>query len=216
MFFTRTLVTIFICGLSLSPGLVMAETAETSSPLPSIKDVYFYLGDFDAEITANELENPKSEFGFGLGLLLEHSNYFDWGPDVLAIFREYATPPTVTGDPFTVISDDMSLTTLGLALHGRFSHDSGAVRLYVGAGAGLYISKLTLSASTLGFLGTYEVQSNDMGFSYFYGLRLKLSNADYLGLEYRLLDLNARLTPVTTGTVKIGGELVIFIYSHQF
>lgn len=212
----RALVMLLVCSLLLSPGLVMADTTEATSPLPAIKDVYFYLGDFAAETTVNELENPGSDFGFGLGMLLEHSRYFDWGPDVVFIYRRYDTPPAVTGGAFTVISDDMGLSTLGLALHGRFSHVAGPVQLYAGAGAGLYISKLTLSASTLGFIGTYEVQSNDMGFSYFYGLGLKLSNANYLGIEYRYLALDASLTPVTTSTVKIGGELVVFIYSHQF
>jgi hypothetical protein len=212
----RALLVIFVCSLLLSPGLMKADTAETASALPAIKDVYFYLGDFDADITGNELENPGSEFGFGMGMLLERSSYFDWGSDVLIIYRQYDTPSTVSGGAFTVVSDDMSLSTIGLALYGRFSHVAGSVRLYAGAGAGLYFSKLTLSASTLGFVGSYEVQSNDMGLSYFYGLRLKLSNEDYLGAEYRHLNLDASLTPVTTGTVEIGGELVVFVYAHSF
>ena len=212
----RALLTIFVCSLLLSPGLIKADTAETTSASPTIKEVYFYLGDFDADLTANELENPGSEFGLGVGMLLEHATYFDWGGDVLVIYRQYDTPSTVSGGAFTVVSDDMSLSTIGLGFYGRFSHVAGPVRLYAGAGAGLYFSKLTLSASTLGFVGSYEVQSNDMGLSYFYGLRLKLSNEDYLGVEYRHLNLDASLIPVTTGTVEIGGELVLLIYAHSF
>lgn len=194
-----------------------ADESEGERQFPEEGRFYFYLGDFDAEITGNELENPRSEFAFGLGLLFEQADYLDWGFDVIVINRRYDTPPTVTGGPFTIVSDDMSLSTLGLTVSARVKYaEANLVSVYAGAEAGLYFSKLTLSASTLGFPGTHEEQSNDPGMSYLYGVMLNLDNDNFVGVECRRLFLESSLSPVTTGAVDVGGRLVLLTYAFRF
>lgn len=210
------LVTTFLFYILLSVNPANAEESPQPPLLPEDGQVYFYLGDFDAEVTGNELQNPGSEFALGMGLLFEHSAYLDWGFDFVAVFRQYDTPPVVSGGPFTVVSDDMSLTTMGMAINTQFNYATDMVRVYAGLGAGLYFSKLTLTASTLGFPGTYEKSSNSPGYFYHCGVMLNLVNDDYLGIEYRNLSLDANLSPVTAGSVDVGGELVMIIYGFEF
>lgn len=211
----RLIISLLVYALLLA-NPVNADEPEQSLIFPEVGQVYFYLGDFDAETTGNELQNPGSEFAFGMGLLFEHSAHLDWGFDFIVFFREYDTPPAVSGGSFTVVSDDMGLTTMGMAINTQFDYTTGIIRLYAGAGAGLYLSKLTLTASTFGFPGTHEERSSGFGYFYHYGVMLRPGNEDYLGVEYRNLLLDANLSPVTVGSVDVGGELVLISYIFKF
>ena len=194
-------------------------TAQEIEPPTSIFDqwrFYFYLGDYHAETTKNQLENPSSEFAFGMGGLLDHSEHFNWGFDAIIISRDYDTPENISAGPFAVVSDDVTLNTLGLTLTARFNYTAGISNFYAGAGTGLYLSKLRITASTLGLIGSYEETSGDLGYFYNYGVMFKISNQSHLGFEYRNLFLDAEFSPVTTQTIDIGGDLLLVTYAVTF
>ena len=198
---------------------VQKATADDLKPAGSAFEqgiLYFYAGDYHAETTENQLESPGSEFALGMGVLFDYTEYFDWGFDAIVVSRDYDTPPTISGGPFTVVSDDMSLSTLGLTLAARINYPAGMVNVYAGAGTGLYLSRLTLTASTFGLIGSHEERSTDFGYFYNYGITLKVSNQNYLGLEYRNLFLDAGFPPVTSGAVDIGGDFLLMSYTAAF
>ena len=200
----------------LSAGPAIAEELEKPESIFDHWRLYFYLGDYHADTTKNQLESPGSEYAFGFGGLFNYSEYLDWGFDAIVVSRDYDTPENVSGGPFTVVGDDMTLNTLGLTLTARFNYTAGRANLYAGAGAGLYLSKLRLTASTLGFVSSHEETSNDFGYFYNYGVMFNISNGNYLGLEYRNLSLDTNLSPVTTGTVDIGGDFLLVTYAVTF
>lgn len=204
--------------LLLSVASVRAQETEVVTPsiFNQSGSFYFYLGDFDAEITPVELENPTSEFAFGLGALFDYEEHIDWGIDLLLVSRKYDTPATVSGGPFTVVSDDMTVDTFGITVNLRFKFPAGSFVWYAGAGTGVYFSKLTLTASTLGLPGTHEEKSNDFGYAYYWGMMFNISNQNYLGVEYRYLSLEASFSPVTTSSHEVGGELLFLTYTFRF
>ncbi|TNF35362.1 MAG: hypothetical protein EP315_06000 [Gammaproteobacteria bacterium] len=204
--------------LLLSVASVRAQETEIASPSLFNRPgtFYCYLGDFDAEVTPGELDHPTSEFAFGLGALFDYTDHVDWGLDMLLVTRQYDTPSSVSGGAFTVVSDDMTLDTVGLTIHIRFKFPTSYAIWYAGAGGGLYFSRLTLTASTFGLPGSHEEKSNDLGLSYYWGMAFNISNQNYLGLEYRYLSVDANLSPVTTAEHEVGGELLFMSYSFTF
>lgn len=201
----------FLCAL-LSACSAIARELEKPESIFDQWRLYFYLGDYHADISDNQLENPGSEFALGIGGLFEYSEHLDWGFDALVFSRDYDTPENVSGGPFTVVSDDMIMTTLGLNFTARLNYTAGIANFYAGAGAGLYFSKLRIVASTLGFIGSHEETSNDPGYFYNYGVMFKISDENQLGLEYRNLSLEANFSPVTTETIGIGGDFLLLSY----
>jgi hypothetical protein len=202
----------FFCAL-LSTVCAVAEPVTTQQSIFEQWRFHFYIGDYHAESSDNELKSPGSEFGFGLGGLLDYSEHLAWGFDAMLVSRDYDTPDTVSGGPFTVVSDDVGVNSLGLNLIARFSYSAGITNFYAGAGAGLYFTTMTISASTLGFLGTYEETSRDLGYYYNYGLLFDIADGHQLGLEYRNLSLKSDFSPVTTQSISIGGDFLLLTYA---
>ena len=206
--------TLFVALLSANHA--NADELENPGSIFDHWRLYFYLGDYHAETSANQLESPGSEFAFGMGGLLDYSEYLDWGFDVFVVSRDYDTPDTVSGGPFTVVSDDVNLNTLGLNLTARLDYIAGIANFYASAGAGLYFTNLRISASTLGLLGSHEESSNDLGYFYNFGAAFNISDRGQLGVEYRELFLDAEFSPVTTREIGIGGDFLLLTYTHAF
>jgi opacity protein-like surface antigen len=190
-----------------------AEMPAPATVLPG--DFIFYLGDFRADDNTHDLQNPDSDFSIGIGAYSSFLPYLDFGVDMQFTFSDYDTP-NLPSDPFTVIYDEMSLSTLGLAGVIRARYDTDYSRVFVGAGAGLYFSRLAVYASTFGFPGTHEERDNNLGFFYNAGLMLKLTPEQLLGVEYRKLMLEAGFGPVTQDDADIGGEFALLTYSYIF
>ena len=213
---TRFVIASITFCLLFQTGQTFAADTEQE---PSIFDhwqLYFYLGDYHAESARNKLESPGSEFAFGIGGLFDYSKYIDWGFDAIAISRDYDTPGTVSGGPFTVVSEDMSMTTLGLTINARLKYTAGIAEIYAGGGTGLYFSKLVVTGSTLGFVGSHEERSTDVGYFYNYGATFEIANKHRLGLEYRKVFLDGDFSPVTTEKVDIGGDFLLVNYYVMF
>ena len=212
----RLIITVALFFTLLPAAYAETEILEKPESIFDHWRLYFYLGDYHAETSENELESPGSEFAFGIGGLFDYSQHLDWGFDAIIVSRDYDTPENVTGGPFTVVNDDVTLNTLGLNFTARLNYMAGVANFYAGAGAGLYLTKLRITASTLGLFSVHEEASNDLGYFYNYGVMFNISDDKQLGLEYRNLFLDADFSPVTTRKIDIGGDLLLLTYVIAF
>ncbi|MDH5472970.1 MAG: hypothetical protein OEY61_08945 [Gammaproteobacteria bacterium] len=192
------------------------DAARSEASFPQPHQTYFFLGDHAAINTPGELENPVADFALGLGLAYSPQDYLDLRFDILIVGTEYDTPASVSGGPFTLVSDDMTLTTFGFSLMPLLKQSVADMEFYAGAGLGLFLSKLILRASTFGLYGTHEERSQDIGFQLVAGAGVQLSTA-FIAVEFRRLNLKANLAPVTSsGNYDIGGDMLLFIYRLGF
>ena len=178
--------------------------------------VYFLLGDLKSEEVINELEHPVADYSFGLGIEYIYNDYLNFRCEMLVVEREYKTPAGISGGPFTIVSEDMTMASLGFSLMPIVHYAVGSFELYAGAGFGFFWSKLTLTASTLGLPGTYEERSQDYGTQTLLGVGYHFDNSR-IGLESRQLNLKVNMAPVTSaGDHDAGGDLLLLVYRLQF
>lgn len=189
-------------------GTAVAATASPASPAASDAFV-FWLGSFDPQ---DSHPAPRGN-GFALGLGYERRHaHLRYGGEVSLAFADYRTPDSIYSDPFTVISDTMTLTSAGLAGTVALGQAVGAFEVYGGVGAGLYLSTMRLHGSTLGFPGSHDERDSGFGFSIFAGMSLQTGTQTRLGIELRRLELDADFGLLSSGNMPIGGNFVLLTY----
>ncbi|MCW8922828.1 MAG: hypothetical protein OQK69_04245 [Gammaproteobacteria bacterium] len=192
------------------------EQSSDDGGFPVPHQSYLIVADFAAEEVPGELDNPRADYGLGVGIAYEHLDYFDMRYELLVIDSRYNTPASVSGGIFTNVSDDMSILSLGLSVIPILKYAVSNVELYAGAGISLFWSTLTISASTLGIPGTHEEKSSDVGYQTLAGISYRFVDSA-IAIEFRQLDFQVNLSPVTsTGNLDAGGDMVSFIYKFIF
>lgn len=213
-------VPLYISMLFLSSSLYAAEESTTPEKPNNSQSfdnytpdtVYFSFGDLKTDKVVNELQNPRADFGLGLGIEYIYNDYLAFRYEMLVTERRYDTPTTVAGGPFTVVSDDMSMTSLGISVLPVLRYTVNNVEFYAGAGLGIFWSKLTLTASTLGFLGSHEERSQDVATQTLAGIGYNFQES-FFGLEARQLNLKVNMSPVTSATDhEAGGSILLLVY----
>lgn len=200
--------------LRLLAALLLTGTAPTAgadAAAATANDSYvFRIGSFEATDTTP----PPRHTGvaLGLGFERERDSGLRYGVEISANFADYATPGTVYGGPFTVISDTMTLTTVGVVGTLAQTYAVAAVDLYAGGGAGLYYANMRAHGSTFGFPGTHDEHDIGLGFTLFAGLEFPVGTQSHLGLEVRRLFLDADFGPLSNGEMSIGGTSIMLSY----
>lgn len=178
--------------------------------------MYAWLADHKVEGIPGELENPSSQYGVGFGITVPEKNNMEIDLELLILSKEYDTPSSVSGGLFTVVDDDMSLSSVAFLVNARYRQSYQKIHFYLGAGLGLFLSELKLTASTLGMPGSYEDKSSDLGLQFLLGVEYDFTDVS-LGAEYRQLNLNGNFSAVTgSGDSDIGGELILLVVRSRF
>jgi len=124
------------------PHVSMAEN-ENDQPVsdenfPVPQGFYFYIGDLQAESVANELEHPVADFALGIGIAFKIKEFLELHYELMGLEAEYNTPATVSGGPFTIVGEDMHLTSVGVSVIPVFRQLMGDIELYAGIGLGMF------------------------------------------------------------------------------
>ena len=214
---------LFICVLLVPCSLYAADNPSTqvnsshNETLDSYApdSVYFSLGDLKTDEAVNELQNPRADFGLDLGIEYIYNDYLAFRYEMLVVDRRYDTPATVSGGPFTVVSDDMSMSSLGISVLPIVRYAVSDFEFYAGAGLGIFWSKLTLTASTFGLPGSHEERSQDYATQTLLGMGYNFQES-FIGLEARQLDLKVNMSPVTSAADHdAGGKILLLVYRIQ-
>ncbi|MCW9055469.1 MAG: hypothetical protein OQK47_02510 [Gammaproteobacteria bacterium] len=217
-------VSVFLCGLFLSCNVSAIDETDQQESMEnsqSIEDltpdaVYFSLADFKANEVVGELENPRADYGLGLGMEYIFNDYLNIRYEMLVVERKYDTPAGISGGPFTVVSDDMRMSSLGISVIPVIRYAVSGFEFYMCAGLGFFWSNLTLTASTLGLPGSHEEKSQDYGTQTMVGVGYHFPGT-FLGFELRQLNLKVNMAPVTSvADHDAGGKIILFVYRLQF
>lgn len=157
-----------------------------------------------------------SAWAANLGLERQYQSGLRLGIDISLYHSKYDTPP-VSGGPFTVVDDDMSLSTIGFNGTAAWAWRLGAAEARAGAGLGLYSSTMRAYATTLGFPGWHDENDVNAGYSAFLALDFRTGPTSRFGLEARRLSLKADFGPLSNNNrLAIGGNALFFTYRHSF
>lgn len=206
------LVVLFI-GLSSTP--VHAADAPGGGTQPKVYNdvMVFAFGRYEPRSTSPA---PRGNGWLAtIGGEREYPSGLRFGVDLTAISTKYNTPP-ISGGLFTVISDSMSLNILGASVGAAGVWRMGGVDMRAGASLGIYASRMTVYASTLGFPGSLEEKDIGFGSTVFLAMDFRTSPNSRFGLEARRLSLNADFGPLSIGRMAIGGNAWLLTYRHSF
>lgn len=174
---------------------------------------YLYGGRFEPEDEDRRLEHPGSSFTFGIGVAARPLEHLLVRFEIPLLYAEYDTPPSVVGDPWTVIDDRVGVSSSGLALDASLIHAGADLQIYAGAGLGFYSSTLTIRGTTFGLPGSAEEDDTDWGRHAHAGVSFRAGRRWWLGLEVRRLWLEADFGAVTPEAVEVGGTSGMLVFT---
>lgn len=216
----RLLLYLLLTVLFMAPAVQAQNDEGTSTEqqgtFPSPQDAIIYFGNFNATEITGELDNPRADLVIGVGLGYDHGKYWGMRYELFLTQAKYDTPSTVSGGLFTVVDDDMYMSSLGLVAIPVIRYSTRRLELYAGFGAGLFMSKLVVDASTLGIPVSHEERSSDIVTLGLLGIAV-LSDYSSFAIEYRDLQADANFAPVTSPQdIEVGGEMIILVYKYHF
>lgn len=179
-------------------------------------DWYFSVmgGGFHAKDNPGQLQSPGSGIALNIGAGFRYSPHMDLEIEMPLYYSRYDTPATVLPPLYGTVSSRSDVSTLGIVGNIVFATQSHSLRAYVGAGAGLYSSRFSVSGQTFGLPGTYEVNDDDFGSQWLAGADLRLDRQSWLGLQYRQVNLTANFGAATNGNVNLGGRFFLLVYRY--
>jgi opacity protein-like surface antigen len=212
---TRKTLVACIALASLGQMEAVAQTQADAQGRVGRVYMYFALGAFDPDSDA-QLRNPSGQYAFVFGGGFRQSRYFAWEIEFLGFEQRFDTPASVGPPLFGTISGRSTLATEGFAGTAKLLYPSGRVEPYAGAGIGIYRTTLTITGQQFGFPAELSEDSVDPAIHVVAGLDLHLSERSTLTIEGRKLWLDAGFSPVLTGTVKVGGAMLLAAYRFRF
>lgn len=137
--------------------------------------------------------------------------------DIEAHSQAYDTPAFVRSPFLGTVDDQMQISTASVTVQGAYSVPIWRTRLHLGAGAGLYRSRLTIDATMLGVPGTVADETDtDFGTHLLARWDVRVNKRWWLGAEYRRIDASADFGRWTGGSVDVGGVVRYVTLRRQF
>jgi opacity protein-like surface antigen len=142
---------------------------------------------------------------------------FAFAFDIETHRQEYATPDFVRAPFLGTVDDTMNISTAAATVQGLYSVPLWRTRLHLGAGAGLYRSRLTIDGTMLGVPGTVADETDsDFGTHVLARWDVRVRRSWWLGAEYRRIDASADFGRWTNGTIDVGGTARYITLRRQF
>jgi|GEM_PF-4452984 len=215
----QRIVRLFPAALALMAGMAWSAgaAAQPFAAPPPWQQWYWSItaGSYRAEDNTR-LAAPGSEIALGVAVGYRYSRHVSFEVEVPFFYAEYDTPATVPPPPYGTVEERSSVNTAGIVTNVVLNTGGQWVRAYVGAGAGLYWSRFSVSAQVFGYPGTYERDDSDVGTQWLTGADLRVGRGSWLGLQYRQVDLRANFGSVTNADVDLGGRFFLLAYRNGF
>jgi len=193
--------------VALSPLIARADSAEMFAPE---RIGHWYLGGGVGgywEDTNSQLQNQNGQIGGFLSGGYRLSRNVALEIDGLFSSQKIDALPTI---PTT--SGDTYLTSGGVGGVVKFILPLNRIELYAGAGLGVYNTQLHAEGSS--YDATQD--DNNVGYQALLGGEYFISRRISVGLEYRILKLEADFSPTIPGTIDAGGEFLFATVRGHF
>jgi len=210
----RALVTAFVALASLGAEALAQTEAGVQERIG--KGYFHFAAGAVHPDSDSQLKNPSGQYALAVGGGFRQSKYFAWETEFVGFLQRFDTPASVGPPLFGTISGRSTLDTEGLAGTAKLLYPHGSVEPYAGAGIGLYRTTLTITGQQFGLPAELSEDSIDPGIHVVAGADFHLSERSSLAIELRKLWLDAGFGSGVTGTVKVGGSMLLAAYRRRF
>jgi opacity protein-like surface antigen len=147
--------------------------------------------------------------GYALGLEWEKRSEsgLRYGLDLTLYGADFQTPQGLSCGAFCTVDSTMSLTVAGVGGTVGYGKRLGIADFYVGAGTGLYFSKMSATGNTVGIPTEHDENDIGLGADLRAGVSLAVSERTSLGIQVRRLGLSGSFGQL--GSMPIGGTFVL-------
>ncbi len=190
--------------LSLAMAAAPASAADTVPLYVSVG-----VGSFDPEGSSALATNRDGDFAIAAALGYQRSRYLSLELDVIYLEQEFDTPPGIPSGGFVTVDERADLTVSGMAAVVKLGHPIGPLRPYVGLGAGIYISQLTVFGTVFGLPAWHEEDDTHVGYQWLAGVSLPVGERWSIGAEFRRTELRADFGALTGGKLDTGGDSLL-------
>ena len=192
-------------------------SAQTEPAAQASGQRYFYLlgGSYSPE-KDRELGDENGKLTLGLGFGSRRSRHIAWEIEVPFHYHS-VNAPDIPPIFLTGTSGRADILTFGLAGTVRLIYPSGRFEPYLGAGLGVYYTRLEVTRFVPNLPGSFRASDINVGLQllagvdYFYG-----EKGRSVGLQYRKLNLDAGFGAQIEGSVKVGGDSLLLNFRWSF
>jgi len=141
-----------------------------------------------------------------LGAGYQFSKYFSVDVDVWSTEQRIDTPATIVAPTLGSPDSRASINTSALSVIAKFGWPIGGFEPYIGAGGGVFYSRLYVSGTVLGASASLEETDTNFGGLVLGGVKYRFSPGWAVGAEFRRASVKANFGSVIPGDANVGGN----------
>jgi len=168
----------------------------------------FGLGGF-APSASEELKNQSGQYSAMMGGEYRYSKNLSFDVDLWAADQRVDTPSNVVAPFFGTVDGRSTISTGAISVVAKLVWPIGRFEPYVGAGGGLFFSKLYITGSVFGVPASHEETDTSLGGLLLGGVDFWVAQNWAVGAEFRHVSVKANFGGVIPGDVNVGGNSVM-------
>ena len=197
---------VLMASWSCAVGAEGQSTADLGTKGPWLFS--FGLGGF-SPASSEELKNQSGQYSVLVGGEYRYSKNLSFDVDLWAADQRIDTPSNVVAPFFGTVDGRATISTGAISFVAKLVWPMDRFEPYIGAGGGLFFSRLYISGSVFGMPASHEETDTSLGGLLLGGVDIWVAQNWAIGAEFRHVSVKANFGNVIPGDVNVGGNSVM-------